>query len=79
MGQSDLLEIIASRLELDTTVVRLTFDPDSAEHRKAIADLYRQARVLTHVAIEDRVMIEADVPRRLLERLSRVVRVQVPT
>ncbi len=79
MGQGDLLEIIASRLAMDTTVVRLTFDPDSAEHRKAIADLYRQAHVLTHVAIEDRVMIDADVPRRLLERLARVVRVQVPT
>ncbi len=78
MGQSDLLEIIASRLAMDTLVVRLTFDPDVAEHRKAIADLYRQARVLTHVAVEDKVMIEADVPRRLLERLSRVVRVEVP-
>lgn len=78
MGQPELLEILASRLAMDTEVVRLTFDPDSVAHRKAIADLYRQARVLTHVAVEDKVMIEADVPRRLLERLSRVVRVQVP-
>ena len=78
MGQTGLLEIVASRLEMDTAVVRLTFDPDSAEHRKAIADLYRQARVLAHVAVEEKVMIEADVPRRLLDRLSRIVRVQVP-
>ena len=75
MGQSDLLEIVASRLEMDTELVRLTFDPDSVTHRKAIADLYRQARVLTHVALEDTVMIEAEVPRRLLERLSQTVRV----
>jgi GTPase len=75
MGQSELLEIVASRLEMDTELVRLTFDPDSVAHRKAIADLYRQARVMAHVAVEDTVMIEAEVPRRLLERLSRTVKV----
>lgn len=79
MGQAELLEIVASRLAMDTEVVRLTFDPDSVADRKAIADLYRQARVLTHVAVEDKIMIEADVPRRLLDRLSRVIRVQAPT
>jgi len=75
MGQSELLEIVASRLEMDTELVRLTFNPDSVAHRKAIADLYRQASVKTHVAVEDTVMIEAEVPRRLLERLARVVAV----
>jgi len=78
MGQAELLEIIASRLAMDTAVVRLTFDPEMPAHRKAIADLYRQAHVLTHVVVEDKVLIEADVSRRLLERLSRVVRVEVP-
>ena len=76
MGQTELLEIVASRLAMDTSVVRLTFDPDSPAHRKTIADLYRQAKVLSHVAGEDKVTIEADVPRRLLERLSHTVEVQ---
>ncbi|MBP6716201.1 MAG: GTPase HflX [Acidobacteria bacterium] len=79
MGRTDLLDILASRLEMDTATVRLTFDPDSPEHRKAIADLYRQARVLSHVVVENKVMIDADVPRRLLDRLARVVRVQEPS
>jgi GTP-binding protein HflX len=78
MGQTDLLEIVASRLAMDTELVRLTFDPDRADHRKAITDLYRQARVLTHMAVEDKVMIDADVPRRLLDRLASVVRMEVP-
>lgn len=78
MGQADLLEIVASRLAMDTAMVRLTFDPDSVAHRKAIADLYRQARVLAHMVVEDRVVIDADVPRRLLDRLSRLAQIDEP-
>ncbi|HEY4352823.1 MAG TPA: hypothetical protein VGN31_16445, partial [Paraburkholderia sp.] len=76
MGQRDLLEIVASRLEMDTAFVRLTFDPDSVAHRKAIADLYRQAKVRTHVAIADQVVIDAEVPQRWLERIARGVIVE---
>lgn len=79
MGQADLLDIVASRLEMDTVVARFTFDPDSVSHRKAIADLYRQARVLAHMAIEDKVVIDADVPRRVLDRLQRIVTVEMPS
>ena len=79
MGQPELLEIVASRLAMDTTVVRMTFDPDEPTHRKAIAELYRQAKVLSHVVVEGKVMIDADMPRRLLERVPRGVRVQEPS
>ncbi|TAK12038.1 MAG: hypothetical protein EPO35_11810 [Acidobacteria bacterium] len=71
-GAAELLEIVASRLAMDTQLIRLSFDPDSNEHRRAIADLYRHARVVSHVANDDRVDIEAEIPRRLVERFVRV-------
>jgi GTP-binding protein HflX len=72
-GRTELLEIVASRLALDTTLARFVFDPDRPDHRRAVAELYRHARVVSHVALEDRVVLEADTPRKLLERLSRFV------
>lgn len=70
-GSVELLEIVASRLEMDTQLVKLTLDPDSNEHRRVIAELYRHARVLSHIANDSRVEIEAEVPRRLVDRFSR--------
>jgi GTP-binding protein HflX len=72
-GNAELLEIVASRLEMDTQMITVTFDPDSNEHRRAIADLYRHARVVSHVADDERVQIEAEVPRRLAARFAGVV------
>lgn len=72
-GRTELLDIVASRLALDTTVARFAFDPDRQDDRRAIAELYRHARVLSHVALEDRVVLEADTPRKLLERLHRFI------
>jgi len=41
----------------------------------SVADLYRHAGVLSHITIDDRMSIEAEVPRRLMDRFSRA---QVP-
>ena len=41
-----------------------------AAGREAIERLYRVARVLSHDADGDRVVIEAEVPRRLMQRLQ---------
>jgi GTP-binding protein HflX len=73
-GSAELLEIVASRLAMDTQLIRLTFDPDSNADRRAIADLYRHARVVGHVVNDDRVEIDAEVPRRLVGRFTRVAR-----
>jgi GTPase len=73
-GRDELLEAIAARLALDVQRVRLEFDPASVADRALVARLYRDARVLQHVQTDDRVMLEADVPRRLLERLGRARR-----
>jgi GTP-binding protein HflX len=69
-GVQELLDTVASRLALDVRRVRLEFDASSDEGREQIARLYRHARVLQHVAQNGRVSIVAEVPRRLLPRLS---------
>ena len=69
-GRDELLEIVTSRLALDTRRVRLEFDSRSEADRERMARVYRHAKVLSHVAIDHRVSIEADIPRRLLGRLE---------
>jgi GTP-binding protein HflX len=69
-GRTDMIDAIAEKLELDTRRVTLEFDQDSAEDRERIARVYRHARVVSHVTSDGRVAIEADVPRRVLERMK---------
>ena len=69
-GRAELLEIVTSRLALDTRRVRFDFDSRNEADRDRIARVYRHARVLSHVAVDHRVSIEADVPRRLLSRFE---------
>ena len=71
-GAAELLQMIASRLALDTRRVTITFDSDKEFDRQQIGRLYRVARVISHVATNGRVVIEADVPRRFIERLTAV-------
>ena len=74
-GRGELTEVIASRLAMDAERVRLEFDASRDTDKRLVAELYRHARVISHVTIADRVSIEADVPRRLLDRF---VRARVP-
>jgi len=69
-GVAELLQMVASRLELDTRRITITFDGASEFDRQQIGRLYRVARVLSHVATNGKVVIEADVPRRFIERLT---------
>jgi GTPase len=69
-GVDELLQVIASRVALDTRRITITFDADKEFDRQQIARLYRVARVVSHVATNGRVVIEADVPRRFIERLT---------
>jgi hypothetical protein len=48
----------------------LEFDEANADDRERIARVYRHARVLSHVTSGGRVAIEADVPRRVLDRVK---------
>jgi GTP-binding protein HflX len=69
-GIDELVQMIASRLALDTRRITITFDSAKAFDRDQIARLYRVARVVSHVATNGRVVIEADVPRRYIARLT---------
>jgi len=69
-GIDELIEMMASRLELDVRRVTFAFDLDDAGDRERIARLYRHARVLVHEARDNRVSIVADVPRRLMPRVD---------
>jgi len=71
-GAAELLQMMASRLALDTRRVTITFDSGKEFDRQQIGRLYRVARVVSHVATNGRVVIEADVPRRFIERLTTV-------
>src|SRR5690349_3632447 len=71
-GVAELLQMIASRLALDTRRVWITFDSGKEFDRQQISRLYRVARVISHVATNGRVVIEADIPRRFIERLTMV-------
>ena len=71
-GVGDLLQMMASRLALDTRRVTITFDSGKEFDRQQIGRLYRVARVISHVATNGKVVIEADVPRRFIERLTSV-------
>jgi GTP-binding protein HflX len=69
-GLGELLQMIASRLALDTRRITITFDSGTEFERQQISRLYRVARVISHVATNGKVVIEADVPRRFIERLT---------
>jgi GTP-binding protein HflX len=69
-GRDDLIAVLEGRLALDTAVVRFDFASDDEEDRKRIAHLYRVGRIRSHVTTDGRVSIEAEVPRRTIERLQ---------
>jgi hypothetical protein len=52
--------------------VTITFDSGKEFDRQQIGRLYRVARVISHVATNGKVVIEADIPRRFIERLTTV-------
>ena len=67
-GREDVVAAMETRLGLDTATVTFEFDPHDAADRAHIAELYRVGHVRRHVATDDSVTIEADLPRRLADR-----------
>ena len=72
-GIEALIQMVASRVALDTRRIAITFDSGNSFDRQRIARLYRVARVIRHVSTGDRVDIEADVPRRYIEQVTTAV------
>lgn len=69
-GADELVDAVASRLELDAQRVTVRLNPDDPVDRERIARLYRHARVIVHETHDGYVSIVADVPRRLQAALG---------
>ncbi len=72
VGLADLITQVSARLGIDPAHIVLELDRASEADRAVLADLYRYGRVLTLAERRgERVSIEAEVPRRLLNRYVR--------
>ena len=71
-GRDELIAALESRLALDTARITLQFSSTSDADRERIAHLYRIGRILRHVTTDGHVTIEAEVPRRVVDRLQPV-------
>ena len=71
-GREALLEVVVGHLAMDAERVHLEFDDARDADRRLVSDLYRHARVVSHVSTGSRVSIEADVPKRMIDRFARV-------
>jgi GTPase len=69
-GCDDLLETVAARLSLDQQRVFVELDLSSESDRERLAWLYRNAQVHSQVTMGDRAVLEAEVPRRMVDRLQ---------
>ena len=70
-GRDEVIAAMETKLGLDTTTVIFEFDAHDEADRARIADLYRLGRILRHVASDSTVTVEAQVPRRLLDRFRK--------
>src|SRR5215471_18176753 len=70
-GREDVIAAMETRLGLDTATVTFEFNPHDAADREQISELYRVGHVRRHVATDDSVTIEADLPRRLADRFHK--------
>jgi GTP-binding protein HflX len=69
-GCDELLDIIAARLSLDRQPISVEFNLSLEDDRERLAWLYRNGHVHSQVTIGDRALIEAEVPRRLVDRIT---------
>jgi GTP-binding protein HflX len=67
-GRTLVTDAITAKLSMDSERVRFALDGSLERDRRLLADLYRHARVLSHVADDNRIAVEADVPTRLMPR-----------
>ena len=64
-------QALVGRLSMDAERVVIRLHASRDRDRRVLADLYRFARVVNQVNEDDRITVEADVPRRLMPRFRR--------
>jgi len=70
-GRDEVIAAMETRLALDTVMVTFEFDPQDERDREHISQLYRFGRILRHVASDGSITVEAELPKRLLDRFQR--------
>ena len=71
-GLAEVVQAVVGRLAADQAHVILEFDQSREADRVLLADLYRHGRVIGFVDGDgDHVSVEAEIPRRLLDRYAR--------
>ncbi len=70
-GVPELVDLVASRVEMDTERETFVLDFSSETDRMILAELHRHARVTSQLTVGTQVTVEAEVPRRLRDRLLR--------
>jgi GTPase len=70
-GRDEVIAAMETRLALDTVTVTFEFDPHDERDREQISQLYRFGRILRHVASDGSITVEAELPKRLLDRFQR--------
>jgi len=71
-GVRDLVEAVALKVAMDTERVTYLLDFSLDADRQVLVELHRHARVTSQITVGSQVTVEADVPRRLHERLQRL-------
>jgi GTP-binding protein HflX len=70
-GRAELLDAVSARLGLDSCRLVVTLDLALEADRRKLAQIYRFGRVEHQAEHDGRARIEAEVPRRLWDRLQR--------
>ena len=71
-GRDDVIAAMETRLGLDVARISVSFPINGDGSRERVAELYRVGRIVRHVASDDEVSIEAEIPRRLVPRFHDV-------
>ena len=71
-GVQALLDRITTLVELDPERVVVTVQDAEPDARERIAAVYRSGQVLRHERADGRTVLEADVPKRFVSRVTRV-------
>jgi GTP-binding protein HflX len=77
-GVPELVELMASKVAMDTTSATFELDFSRADDRQLLADLHRHGRVRSQIAVDDHITVRADVPRRWLDRTGRMAGTEQP-
>lgn len=72
LGIRDLLDLMTSRLAMDTETAVFDLDYTNARDRQFLADVHRHGQVTSQVSVGDQVTVHAEVPRRWLEKTGRM-------